>query len=136
MPVIAGGPLRARAACDGARARSGLACGRMDTANQASPPCRSRAEHFCDLLVRYRLVLLALWLVHAFALHFLVIGFASSDGLAYRGVPAIEWAQHHSFGMDKYPAWPYAGNVPFVELAHIPFLLLFGLRGLLIGFPL
>jgi hypothetical protein len=108
----------------------------MDTANEASPSGRSRAERFCDALVRHRVAILALWVLHAFALHVLVIGFATSDGLSYRGVPAIEWAQHHGFDPDKYPPWPYAGNVPFLELGHVPFLQLFGLRGFLIGFPL
>jgi hypothetical protein len=109
----------------------------MDTANEASPPDgRSRAERFCDGLVRHRVLLLALWIIHAVALHLLVIGYATSDGLSYRGVPPIEWTQHHGFNAGKYPAWPYAGNVPFLELAHVPFLHLFGLRGFLIGFPL
>ncbi len=92
---------------------------------------------FLDFVVRHRRRLFWLWLVHALLLHWFVLGYVTGDGLSYRVMPVIELLQHGSLGSWKYPTdWSLAGNVPVVELVHLPFLALLGLRGLLVGFPL
>lgn len=104
---------------------------------EASSPALRRSTGFADFLYRHRFVLFGLWLVHAVLLHALVLGYMSGDGLSYRVTPVIELLQHGELGKWKYPFdWTLRGYVPFVELAHLPFLKLFGLAGLLIGFPL
>jgi hypothetical protein len=93
-------------------------------------------DRFSEFLERRRGVLLAAWMLHAFLLHYFVIGFISWDGMAYRVPPAIEVVQHGTFGFEKYNQWAFAGYVPFLEMAHVPFLFVFKLPGLLVGFPL
>src|SRR4029450_2281340 len=39
-------------------------------------------------------------------------------------------------GFHRYNNWALSGFLPFAELLHIPFLVVFGLPGLLIGYPL
>lgn len=96
-----------------------------------------RSERFTNFLYRHRVALFAIWLVHAFLIHYFVLGYMSGDGLSYRVVPVVELLQHGDLGKWKYPTdWTLRGYIPFVELAHLPFLLVFGLRGLLVGFPL
>ena len=48
------------------------------------------AGRFSDALHRHRRVLLGLWLIHAFLLHYYVLGFYSWDGFGYRCVPIVE----------------------------------------------
>src|SRR5689334_19671728 len=79
-------------------------------------------ERFTDFLHRRRRLLFALWLGHAFLIHFFVLGLVSWDGLCYRLPPVIELVQHGSIGTEKYNEWAFAGYVPFVELVHLPFL--------------
>jgi Dolichyl-phosphate-mannose-protein mannosyltransferase len=94
------------------------------------------AERFSTFLHRWRFAVLGAWTLHAFLLHWFVIGFLSWDGLAYRVPPVIELVQHGSLGLWKYEQWAFAGYVPFVELVHAPFVYLFKLPGIIIGFPL
>lgn len=69
-------------------------------------------------------------------IHYLVLGMISVDGFGYRGFPLVELIKHGSLGTDRFSDWSLHGYVPFVELANLPFLALFGLRGMLIGLPL
>lgn len=96
----------------------------------------TRAQRFCDWFHRYRLVLLAVGTVHATILHAVFIGFPSWDAFSYRLPPIVELIQHGDLGLDRYNQWALHGYVPFAELAQLPFLYLFGLPGLLIGYPL
>ncbi len=97
----------------------------------------TRRERFVDFVVRHRRVLFVVWLLHAAFCHFFLLGYMTGDGLAYRLTPVIELLKHGTMGSWKYPTdWSLAGHVPFVELTHIPFLGVLGLRGLLVGFPL
>jgi hypothetical protein len=95
-----------------------------------------RSEHFCDWFHRYRWVVFAGWILHATILHFVYLGFPSWDALAYRVPPIVELIQHGELGIERYNAWAMQGFVPFAELVHLPFLYVFGLPGLLIGYPL
>ncbi len=98
---------------------------------------QARSERFADWLYRYRVAIFGVWLVHTFAIHFFVLGYMSGDGLSYRVAPVIELLQHGDMGKWKYPLdWTLRGYMPFVELAHLPFLAVLGMRGLLVGFPL
>jgi hypothetical protein len=99
-------------------------------------PATTAAERFADFLGRRRVALLSAWVAHAFLLHYFVLGYISWDGLGYRGVGVIELVQHGHLDASKYSDWSFEGYVPFVELIHAPFLWLFKLPGLLIGFPL
>ena len=94
------------------------------------------AERFCTWFHKYRLVLLAAWIVHAFIIHYYFIGFPSWDGFSYRVPPVVELMQHGEIGGDRYNQWALQGFVPFAELIHMPFLMVFGLTGLIIGYPL
>jgi len=96
----------------------------------------TRAERFLDLLHRHRLWLFALWLAHAFVIHYQFIGFMSWDGFGYRVTPMVELVKHGAFNAEKFNDWPQIGHTPFLELIHVPFLKVFGMKGLLIGFPL
>lgn len=93
-------------------------------------------QRLADWIVKYRYVLFAVWLIHVFYVHYFLIGFLSWDGFGHRGFPIVELFQHGDMGKDKYNEWSLLGYTPFVELAHLPFLWLFKLRGLIIGFPL
>ncbi|MBL9017299.1 MAG: hypothetical protein JNL83_24135 [Myxococcales bacterium] len=93
-------------------------------------------QRLADWIVKYRYVLFAAWLIHVFYVHYFLIGFLSWDGFGHRGFPIIELFQHGDLGKDKFNEWSLVGYTPFVELAHLPFLWLFELRGLIIGFPL
>jgi len=96
-----------------------------------------RSEQVATFVYRHRRVLFGVWLIHAFLLHYFVLGYMTGDGLAYRVTPVIELLQHGQMAAWKYPTdWSLDGHVPFVELAHLPFLAVLGLRGLLVGFPL
>lgn len=86
-------------------------------------------------MVEKRRALFALWWIHVWILHYLVLGFISWDAYGYRGVPIVELVQHGNLGAGKYADWAHVAYTPFVELVHVPFLAIFGLRGLLIGFP-
>lgn len=94
------------------------------------------ANRVLGFVHRHRLALFAAWLIHAFLLHYFVIGFVSWDGITYRVPPMVELVQHGSLGTGKYDQWAFAGYIPFVELVQAPFLWLLGLPGLLVGFPL
>lgn len=97
---------------------------------------RAFAERIASLLCARKGLLLALVTLNGFVVHWLFLGFASWDGLTYRLPPVVELVQSGHLGLAKYPQWAFAGFVPFVELTNYPFLLLFKLRGLLIGAPL
>jgi hypothetical protein len=94
------------------------------------------AERLGAALHRHRLAILAAWILHAFLIHYFLLGFESWDGLTYRVPPAVEIAQHGVFRWDAFNQGAFLGYVPFVELAHVPFLYVFKLAGTLIGFPL
>jgi hypothetical protein len=85
-------------------------------------------------LVRWRFLLLALFIAHVVAAHFFVIGFATWDGLGHRVPPVAELVQHGSYGLDKYFNWALVNFRPFIELTNAPFLWLFGLTGLFFAF--
>ena len=93
-------------------------------------------ERFADWLDRNKLWLFAAWLIHAYIIHYQFIGFMSWDGFGYRTTPVIELMTTGSINADKFADWPMLGHTPFIELLHIPFLKMFGMRGLLMGFPL
>ena len=95
-----------------------------------------RSERFADFLYRYRWVLFGIWWIHVFIFHYRILGFFSWDGFGHRGFPIVELAQHGEMAKWKYNEWSIVGYTPFIELAHIPFLLVFGLKGFIIGFPL
>src|SRR5215470_10612113 len=91
---------------------------------------------FTDFVFKYRYPLFAVWWLHVFLIHYFILGYISWDGFSYRVGPVIELLQHGELGTYKYPFdWTMRGYIPFVELVHLPFLALFGLRGLIIGFP-
>jgi len=94
------------------------------------------AGRLSDFVYRYRFVLFAAWLIHVFYFHYFILGFMSWDGFGHRGVPIVELYQHGSMGKWKYNEWSLTGYTPLVELAHIPFLYVFKMRGFIIGFPL
>jgi hypothetical protein len=93
-------------------------------------------QRIAQLVWKYRFVLLALWIVHAFVIHFMFVGFMSWDGFGHRGFPIVELFQHGDMNKWKFNEWSLKGYTPFIELAHLPFLLAFGMRGFIIGFPL
>ena len=93
-------------------------------------------EKVCDVLQRRRRALYFLWWAHVWIVHYLILGFISVDGLGYRGFPLVELLKHGSLGADRFNDWSLHGYVPFVELANLPFLAIFGLRGMLMGLPL
>ncbi|HSK02035.1 MAG TPA: hypothetical protein VK932_12375 [Kofleriaceae bacterium] len=94
------------------------------------------SERLSSFLYRHRFVLLAICVLHVFWMHYRVLGFWSWDGFGHRGFPIVELAQHGDMGKGKFNEWSLVGYIPFVELFHIPFLLVFGLKGFIIGFPL
>jgi hypothetical protein len=87
-------------------------------------------------LDRRRWYVLAAVVLHQTVLYACFLGVPSWDGLTYRIPPIVELVQHGALGLDKYGYWAFRAYVPFIELAHAPFLWAFGLRGVLIGFPL
>lgn len=94
------------------------------------------SERLTSFLHRYRVVLFAIWLTHTFLLHYFVLGFISWDGFGHRGFPLVELVQHGTMGKDKFNEWSLVGYTPFVELAQLPFVKVFRMRGFLIAFPL
>lgn len=92
-------------------------------------------ERLAALVVERRRALFAIWWIHVWILHYLILGFISWDAFGYRGVPLVELLQHGNLGAGKYYDWAQVAYTPFVELVHLPFLAIFGLRGLVIGFP-
>ena len=92
-------------------------------------------ERLCETVVERRRALFAIWWIHVWILHYLILGFISWDAYGYRGVPLVELLQHGNLGAGKYDDWAQVAYTPFVELVHLPFLAVFGLRGLVIGFP-
>ncbi len=97
---------------------------------------RHRTERFADWLHRHKLWLFGVWYLHTFVIHYKLIGYMSWDGFGYRTTPIVELMQHGSLNPQKFDDWTMWGYTPFLELIHLPFLKLFGMRGLLIGFPL
>ncbi|TMQ24258.1 MAG: hypothetical protein E6J90_08475 [Deltaproteobacteria bacterium] len=108
----------------------------MTAAPMVSGSAGMRGQRFCAWFHRYRLVLLAGWIVHAVVLHAVFIGFPSWDAFSYRLPPIVELIQHGELGLERYHQWALHGYVPFAELVQLPFLYVFGLPGLLIGYPL
>jgi hypothetical protein len=96
----------------------------------------SRLHRLVDHLVRRKWWWFWAWWLHVCLIHYFILGFISGDGYGYRGVPLVELVQHGSLGAGKYNDWAQVGYIPFVELANVPFLTLFGLQGFIIGFPL
>ena len=95
------------------------------------------SERFTSFLYRRRIVLFGAWLIHAFLMHYFILGFVSWDGFGHRGFPIVEILQHGGMGTSKFVnEWSLTGFTPFLELAHLPFLLVFKMRGFIIGFPL
>lgn len=72
--------------------------------------------------------------VYFIAAHYWFIGFTSWDGLSYRIPPIIEFVQHGNLGGWKFNYPPAVYAYPFFEWVHVPFLLLFGLKGLYFSF--
>jgi hypothetical protein len=95
-----------------------------------------RSERFCDWFHRYRWVVFAGGILHATILHFVYLGFPSWDAFGYRLPPIVELIQHGELGTERYNQWAMHGFVPFAELVQLPFLYVFGLPGLLLGYPL
>jgi hypothetical protein len=95
-----------------------------------------RSERLLEFLYRHRYAALALIVLHLFLAHALVLGFLSWDGFGHRGYPIVEWAKYGDMNKWKFNEWSLTGYIPFLELVHVPFLLAFGMRGFLIGFPL
>ena len=94
------------------------------------------SERFARWLERHKRAVLAVASVHQFVIYFFFIGMPSWDGLTYRVPPIVELVQHGSFRLDRYEQWAFQAYVPFVELMHAPFMLVFKLSGVLIGAPL
>lgn len=82
------------------------------------------------------MVVLAVWVIHAFILHYWLLGFQSWDGLTHRVPAAVELVKHGEYGFGKFNYWVLNEYKPFLELAHVPFLYAFKLPGVLIGVPL
>ena len=93
-------------------------------------------ERFADWLDRNKLWLFAAWLVYAYVIHYQLIGYMSWDGFGYRTTPVVELMLDGDLNAEKFNDWAMVGHVPFLELLHVPFLKVFGMRGLLMGFPL
>jgi hypothetical protein len=93
-------------------------------------------ERVASFIERRRRWLFAVWLLHATLIHYFVLGFVSWDGLSYRVPPMVELAQHGSFGFEKYDTWIYNAYFPLIEFIHLPFLMVFKMPGVLLGFPL
>lgn len=93
-------------------------------------------ERFADWLDRNKLWLFLAWLVHAYVIHYQFIGYMSWDGFGYRTTPVVELMLDGALNAEKFADWAMQGQIPFLELLHAPFLKLFGMRGLLMGFPL
>ena len=72
--------------------------------------------------------------VYFIAAHYLFLGFTSWDGLSYRIPPIVEFVQHGNLGGWKFNYAPAIYAFPFFEWLHVPFLLLFGLKGLYFSF--
>jgi hypothetical protein len=68
------------------------------------------------------------------AAHYWLLGFTSWDGLSYRIPPIVEFVQHGNLGGWKFNYPPAIYAYPFFEWVHVPFLLLFGLKGLYFSF--
>ena len=94
------------------------------------------SERLSSFLHRHRFVLLAICLLHIFWMHHRLLGFMSWDGFGHRGFPIVELAQHGDMAKWKFHEWSLTGHIPFLELVHLPFLLLLGMQGFLFGFPL
>ena len=95
-----------------------------------------RSTRFAETLHRHRYAVFAVWWIHVFLFHYLVLGLVTWDGFGYRGFPIVELLQHGTMAKAKYVDWSLAGYTPFLELIHLPFLKLFGMKGFIIGFPL
>lgn len=94
------------------------------------------SDRFSSFVHRHRVTIFGVWWAHVFLLHYFVLGFISWDGFGHRGFPLVELVQHGTMGKAKYNEWSLVGYTPFVELANLPFLKLFGLKGFILGFPL
>ncbi len=93
-------------------------------------------SHVISFVERRKWWLFSAWWLHVVLFHWLVLGFMSWDAFGYRGVPIVELVQHGNLGAGKYSDWAQTAYLPFLELVHVPFLLVAGLRGFLLGFPL
>jgi hypothetical protein len=92
------------------------------------------AQKIDKLLFRSIVFVFIALCVYFLAAHYWFLGFTSWDGLSYRIPPIVEFVQHGNLGGWKftYPATQYA--FPFFEWVHIPFLVVFGLKGLYFSF--
>lgn len=92
------------------------------------------AQKIDKLLFRSIVFIFIALCVYFIAAHYLFLGFTSWDGLSYRIPPIIEFVQHGNLGGWKFNYLPAVYAYPFFEWVHVPFLLLFGLRGLYFSF--
>ena len=92
------------------------------------------AQKIDKLLFRSIVFIFIALCVYFIAAHYWFLGFTSWDGLSYRIPPIVEFVQHGNLGGWKftYPATQYA--FPFFEWIHVPFLVVFGLKGVYLSF--
>lgn len=92
------------------------------------------AQKIDKLLFRSIVFIFIALCVYFIAAHYWFLGFTSWDGLSYRIPPIVEFVQHGNLGGWKftYPATQYA--FPFFEWVHVPFLVVFGLKGVYFSF--
>jgi len=99
------------------------------------PKTKLKISQKIDKLLFRSIVLIFIALcVYFIAAHYWFIGFTSWDGLSYRIPPIIEFVQHGNLGGWKFNYPPAVYAYPFFEWVHVPFLLLFGLKGLYFSF--
>jgi hypothetical protein len=99
------------------------------------PKIRSMISQKIDNFLFRSIVFIFLALcVYFIAAHYWFLGFTSWDGLSYRIPPIVEFVQHGSLGGWKFNYPPAIYAYPFFEWVHVPFLLLFGLKGLYFSF--
>lgn len=92
------------------------------------------AQKIDKLLFRSSAFIFIALCVYFIAAHYWFLGFTSWDGLSYRIPPIIEFVQHGNLGGWKFNYPPAIYAYPFFEWVHVPFLLLFGLKGLYFSF--
>jgi len=92
------------------------------------------AQKIDKLLLRSIVYIFIALCVYFIAAHYWFLGFTSWDGLSYRIPPIVEFVQNGNLGGWKFNYPPAIYAYPFFEWVHVPFLLLFGLKGLYFSF--